>query len=69
MNSHSPLGHGNGNNALIPERITSFSSPVVHAAAGKDFSLAVTEDNVVYGWGQGIQFLSHNPSSLPKSLS
>ena len=68
LNTPSPLGHGSNNNFLMPELIKAFNSPVSHAAAGKDFSLAVV-DGKVYGWGAGLTFLNQNPSSVPKQMT
>ena len=37
---------------------------VSQITAGQDFSLALA-DGKVWGWGEGLKYLSHEPASLP----
>ncbi len=45
------LGDGTTNNSKIPIPLKSFSKKVIGVSCGKDFTIAITEDGKIYGWG------------------
>ena len=45
------LGDGTTNNSKIPIPLKSFIKKVIGVSCGKDFTIAITEDGKVYGWG------------------
>ena len=48
------LGHGDGQNQLLPKKVEAFADQrVVTVFAGSYHSLAITADGVVFAWGKG----------------
>ncbi len=59
---HNPLGTGHSGSSSTPVKVN--LQNVQQISAGRDFSLAVTSEKV-WGWGQGLGQISHEPASLP----
>merc|ERR1719424_992850 len=52
--AYGKLGHGDGQNQLLPKKIEAFAGQrVVAVAAGGFHSLALTADGAVWTWGEG----------------
>ena len=47
------LGHGDGQNQLLPKKVEAFGQRVVAVSAGGTHSLAITTDGAVFAWGKG----------------
>lgn len=56
------MGTGSAGSSSTPVKVN--IQKVTQISAGKDFSLAVSESKV-FGWGQGLDSLTHYPTSLP----
>ena len=48
------LGHGDGQDQLLPKKIEAFAGRrVVAVSAGSSQSIAITADGAVFTWGKG----------------
>jgi alpha-tubulin suppressor-like RCC1 family protein len=63
--SKNPLGNGPSKTSTVPVKVN--ISNVSQISAGYDFSLALS-NGALYGWGEGIKYLSHHPTSLPADI-
>jgi alpha-tubulin suppressor-like RCC1 family protein len=59
---HSSLGNGFSGLSSTPVKIGLKNATQI--SAGKDFSLAIANGHV-WGWGEGLKYLSHRPASVP----
>ena len=49
------LGHGDGQNQMLPKKVETFvGQPVVAVVAGDDHSFALTAEGAVWSWGGGV---------------
>ena len=60
-NNHGQLGDGTKNNSKIPIAIESFNQKIISVSCGNIFTMAITEDGKIYGWG-------NNPAHLEGQL-
>jgi alpha-tubulin suppressor-like RCC1 family protein len=65
----SPLGHSGCNTCLEPKIVENLPGPVSQITAGYNFSLALSEEGKIYGWGSHLPFLSEVPSIQASELS
>lgn len=62
MTVHNPLGTGPNGSSGVPVKVD--IKNVSRISAGNDFSIAVSNGRI-YGWGQNLTNVSHDPASLP----